>query len=64
MIAQSPEESVPEPWMQGQDSSISNKGARLLKQMTLIKVIRPDRFANSCGNFIKHVLGEESLNTA
>jgi hypothetical protein len=46
------------------DCSLTNRGARLLKQMVMIKVLRPDRFAASAGSFIKHVLGDEVMETA
>jgi len=39
----SPEQSVPEPWMAGNDSSTMNETARLLKKLIIIKIIRPDR---------------------
>jgi dynein heavy chain 1 len=32
--------------------------------MVLVKVLRPDRFGVSAGNFVKYTLGDEALNTA
>ena len=48
--------------MQEGDSSATNGGARLLKQMVIVKVFRPDKFAASAAAFIKHALTDESLN--
>lgn len=43
----SAENEVPEPWMNGDDPSVTNENVRLLKRMILVKVMRPDRFVSS-----------------
>jgi len=34
---------VPEPWMKGDDISVTNQVARILKKLIVIKILRPDR---------------------
>jgi len=42
------EDNVPEPWADGDDVSLSNPVARILKKMIIIKILRPDRLVQSC----------------
>jgi dynein heavy chain 1 len=48
--------------MSGDDISTTNEYARLLKQMIMIKIMRPDRMLSSIAKFVSKTLGEESLN--
>ena len=52
---------VPEPWMSADDISVTNQNARSLKQMLLMKVMRPDRLLASAELFVKKVLTEDSM---
>jgi hypothetical protein len=38
---------VPEPWMNGDDVSVTNQTARLLKKLIVIKILRPDRLLSA-----------------
>jgi hypothetical protein len=55
-----PEMEVPEPWMKGDDISVTNQNARILKQMSIIKIFRPDRVIPSVKKLITNVLGDEA----
>jgi dynein heavy chain 1, cytosolic len=55
------EMNVPEPWMAGDDPSLTNENVRLLKQTILIKVLRPDRFVSSALILTTKVMSEEAL---
>lgn len=52
---------VPEPWMTGDDISVTNESARILKKLIIIKILRPDRLVASCEQFVMKVLGTEVL---
>ena len=45
------EDVVPEPWMDGDDPSVTNKTARILKKLIVIKILRPDRLLASVNQF-------------
>ena len=50
---------VPEPWMSGDDVSVSNQTARLLKKLIVIKILRPDRLLSCVAQFLQQALGNE-----
>ena len=52
---------VPEPWMSGDDPSLTNENVRMLKKMILVKVLRPDRFVSSTLMLCTKVMTEESV---
>ena len=54
-----PETIMPEPWMSGDDPSVTNESARMLKKMVLLKILRPDRIGNAVQQFATKVLGPE-----
>ena len=53
------ENCVPEPWLTGNDISITNQTARALKKLMVIKILRPDRLIYSISQFVANVLGSE-----
>jgi dynein heavy chain 1, cytosolic len=53
---------VPEPWMKGDDISVTNQVARVLKQMIVIKILRPDRLLAAANKFLAQALGNEIVN--
>lgn len=55
------EDNVPEPWMSGNDVSLTNENARVLKQMILMKVVRPDRLISFAAILCKKILTDKSL---
>lgn len=57
------ETEVPEPWMNGDDPSVTNENVRLLKKMILVKVMRPDRFVSSAQILIKKVMTEDAVSS-
>jgi hypothetical protein len=50
---------VPEPWMNGDDVSVTNQTARLLKKLIVIKILRPDRLLAAVNQFLAQALGSE-----
>jgi hypothetical protein len=54
-----PELAVPEPWMTGDDPSVLNETARVLKRLVIIKILRRDRLTYAVQQFANKVLGEE-----
>lgn len=50
---------VPEPWMKGDDTALTNKVARILKKIIIIKIIRPDRLLAIITSFLAEALGPE-----
>ena len=54
------ENAVPEPWLAGDDISVTNEHARVLKKLMIIKVLRPDRMLAGVKIFLEKVLGEET----
>jgi hypothetical protein len=52
---------VPEPWMSGNDISLTNEAARILKKLIIIKILRPDRLVTAVEQFVVKVLGQEVL---
>ena len=55
------EDNVPEPWMSGNDVSLTNENARVLKQMILMKIVRPDRLISFAAILCKKILTPRSL---
>jgi len=55
-----PESVVPEPWMAGNDPSVTNETCRILKKLTIIKIFRKDRLGSSLSMLNEKVLGRES----
>jgi len=55
---------VPEPWKVGNDISVTNPVAAVLKKMMIVKTLRPDRLLASVATFVQGVLGEEIVNVA
>jgi len=53
------EDNIPEPWRNGDDVSVTNKYARHLKKLIVLKLLRPDRFVNGVKQFLAIVLGDE-----
>ena len=51
------ENAVPEPWMSGNDISMTNEAARILKKLIIIKILRPDRLVTAVEQFVVKVLG-------
>ena len=50
---------LPEPWMAGEDSSVVNEAARLLKKLLVIRILRPDRTCALAESLAVKVLGGE-----
>jgi len=50
---------VPEPWMSGNDVSMTNLTARVLKKLIMIKILRPDRLLAAVNQFLAQALGNE-----
>jgi hypothetical protein len=55
------ENAVPEPWMSGDDISVTNESARILKKLIIIKILRPDRLVTAVEQFVVKVLGQDVL---
>jgi dynein heavy chain 1 len=53
------EDNIPEPWKDGDDISVTNKYARCLKKLIVLKLLRPDRLVNGVKQFLALVLGDE-----
>jgi len=53
------ENQVPEPWLGGNDISMTNPIARTLKKLLVTKVLRPDRLIYSVAQFVQSVLGDD-----
>lgn len=53
---------VPEPWNSGDDISVTNEPARMLKKLTIVKILRPDRLLSAMEQFAGKVLGQEVVN--
>lgn len=50
---------VPEPWMKGDDVSMTNKVAQTLKKLIVIKILRPDRLLAAVDQLLASALGQE-----
>jgi dynein heavy chain 1, cytosolic len=55
------EDVVPEPWMDGDDPSVTNMTARILKKLIVIKILRPDRLLASVNQFFAQALGNDII---
>jgi len=53
------ETAVPEPWLKGDDETLANPVARILKKMIIVKVLRPDRLLVAVNDLLAAVLTEE-----
>lgn len=58
------ETAVPEPWMKNGDISETNKVARILKKMIVIKVLRPDRLLIAVNQLLAEVLTEDAVSVS
>ena len=45
--------------MSGDDISLTNETARILKKLIIIKILRPDRLVTAVEQFVVKVLGQE-----
>jgi dynein heavy chain 1 len=54
-----PSSVLPEPWMVGEDSSVVNEAARLLKKLLVVRILRPDRTCSLAEALAVKVLGSE-----
>jgi hypothetical protein len=55
------ESAVPEPWFAGDDISVKNSAARILKKMIIVKVLRSDRLQVTINELLETVLVDKKI---